>query len=54
MGEMPSVVRASISSLTCMVPSCAAKAAPVRPAMITAAIMAPISRVMPMPTRSAT
>ena len=52
-GEMPMVVRASISSLTRMVPSWAAKAAPVRPAMMMAAIMAPISRAMPMATRSA-
>ena len=39
-------VSASISSFTCMVPSCAAKAAPVRPAMMMPAIIAPISRVV--------
>ncbi len=54
MGEMPRVVSASISSLTCMVPSWAAKAAPVRPAMMMPVIIAPISRVMAIPTRSAT
>ena len=54
MGEMPNVVSASISSLTCIVPSCAANAAPVRPAMTTAVIIAPISRVMATLTRSAT
>ena len=48
------VCRASISSLTCMVPSCAANAAPVRPAMMMPVITQPISRVMPNPTRSAT
>ena len=37
---------ASISSFTCIVPSWAAKAAPVRPAMMMAAISAPISRAM--------
>ena len=47
-GEMPRVVSASISSFTFMVPSCAAKAAPVRPAMMIAVIMAPISRAMAM------
>ena len=35
-GEMPMVVSASISSFTFMVPSWAAKAAPVRPAMMIA------------------
>ena len=54
MAGMPRVCSASISSLTCMVPSWAAKAAPVRPAMMMAAIIAPISRVIAMPTRSAT
>ena len=53
-GEMPMVVSASISSFTCIVPSWAAKAAPVRPAMMMAVIMAPISRAIAMPTRSAT
>ena len=51
---MPSVDNASISSLTCIVPSWAANAAPVRPAMMMAAIIAPISRVIATPTRSAT
>ena len=37
-----------------MVPSCAAKAAPVRPDMMIAVIIAPISRTIPIPTRSAT
>src|SRR2546427_632491 len=46
MGEMPRVVSASISSLTRIVPSCAANATPVRPAMTTAVIIAPISRVV--------
>ena len=32
MGEMPRVFNASVSSFTSIVPSCAAKAAPVRPA----------------------
>ena len=53
-GEKPDVVRASISSFTRMVPICAAKAAPVRPAMMMAVIIAPISRAMASPTRSAT
>ena len=48
------VVSASISSLTCMLPIWAANAAPLRPAMMMAVIMAPISRAMAMPTRSAT
>ena len=48
------MVSASISSFTSMVPISAAKAAPVRPAMIMAAIMAPISRSIPIATRSAT
>ena len=54
MGERPSVVRASISSFTVIVPSRAAKAAPVRPAMMMAVIIAPISSVIAMPTRLAT
>ena len=54
MGEMPRVCRASISSLTCIVPSWAAKAAPVRPAMMIAVMIAPISRTMAIATRSAT
>ncbi len=52
--ERPKVVSASISSLTCIVPSWAAKAAPVRPAMMIDVISAPISRAMAMPTRFAT
>ena len=43
------MVKASTSWVTFMVPSCAAKAAPVRPAMIMPVIMAPISRIMAMP-----
>jgi len=54
MGEIPMVFKASISSLTCIVPSWAAKAAPVRPAMITAVITAPITRTMATATRLAT
>ena len=54
MEERPNVLSASISSFTCMVPSWAAKAAPVRPDMMMAVISAPISRAMAMPTRSAT
>ena len=53
-GEMPSVVSASISCVTFMVPSCAAKAAPVRPAMMIPVMMQPISRTMAIATRSAT
>ena len=52
-GSIPRVLNASISSLTCMVPSCAENAAPVLPAMMMAAIIAPISRTMAMPTRLA-
>jgi len=51
MGETPSVRRASISSFTCMVPSSAAKAAPVRPAMMIPVMIAPMTRIMAMPTR---
>ena len=47
------VISASISSLTCMVPVVPQRLT-VRPAMITPVIMAPISRVIPRPTRSAT
>ena len=54
MGGMPMVTSASISSFTRMVPSWAAKAAPVRPAMMMPVIRQPISRVAPMATRSAT
>ena len=45
-GEMPIVVSASISCVTFIVPSCAAKAAPVRPAMMIAVIIAPMSRAI--------
>ncbi len=48
------VVSASISCVTFIVPSCAANAAPVRPAMMMPVISAPISRTTAMPTRSAT
>ena len=54
MGEIPLVCRASISSLTCMVPILAAKEAPVRPAMMIPVMMAPMARTIPIPTRSAT
>jgi len=53
-GETPSVVSASISSLAFMFPISAANAAPVRPASTIAVIIAPISRVMLRPMRSAT
>ncbi len=53
-GDMPSVLSASISSFTCMVPSSAAKEAPVRPAITIPVIMAPSDRTMPIPTRLAT
>ena len=51
---MPVVRRASISSFTCMVPICAANAAPARPAMMMPVMRAPISTAIPMPTRFAT
>jgi hypothetical protein len=51
---MPTVSKASISSSTFMLPICAAKRAPMPPAMITAAIIGPISRTTDRPTRSAT
>ena len=50
-GEMPSVTNASISSVIFMLPSSAAKPAPVRPAMMMPVMRAPISRSMPKPTR---
>ena len=53
-GSMPMVVRAAISSLTCMVPSSAAKAEPVRPARMTATSSGPSSRNSEMATRLAT
>src|SRR5581483_11670644 len=53
-GFKPSVMSASISSVTRIVPSCAANAAPVRPAMMTPVMIAPISRAMPICTRFAT
>ena len=49
-GWKPRVRKASISSFTCMVPSWAAKAAPVRPAMMMPVMMAPMTRTMAMPT----
>ena len=48
------VESASISWLVFIVPSCAAKAAPVRPAMTMAVMMQPISRVIATATRFAT
>ena len=53
MGEMPKVWKASISWLTFMVPSWAAKAAPVRPHRMMPVMMQPISRTVAMATRSA-
>lgn len=53
-GEIPVVFSASISSPIFILPSVAAKAAPVRPHMMIPVIITPISRTMPMPTRSAT
>jgi hypothetical protein len=53
-GEIPMVESASISWLVVIVPNCAAKAAPVRPAMTMAVMMQPISRVMATATRFAT
>jgi len=54
MGEIPMVIKASTSSFTCMVPIWAAKAAPVRPAMMIPVMRAAISRAMAIPTRFAT
>jgi hypothetical protein len=53
MGLMPNVWNASISWLTFMVPSWAAKAAPVRPQMMIPVMMQPISRTVATATRSA-
>ena len=53
-GGMPSVVSASISCVTRIVPICAAKPEPVRPAMMMPVMMQPISRTVAIPTRSAT
>ena len=53
-GGMPIVVSASISWDTFIVPSCAAYADPVRPAMMIAVIMAPISRAIATATMFAT
>ena len=53
-GEIPIVRSASISSLTRIVPSSAANAAPERPARITAVISGTSSRVTEIPTMSAT
>ena len=52
--EMPMVDNASISCVTFIVPSWAAKAPPVRPAMMMPVMTAPISRVMATATRFAT
>ena len=52
-GEMPNVWNASISWFTFMVPSCAAKAAPVRPQMMMPVMMQAISRTVATATRSA-
>ena len=52
-GGMPKVTSASTSSVTFIVPSWAANAAPVRPAMMMPVIIAPISRSMAIPTRLA-
>ena len=53
-GEIPKVLNAEISSLTFIDPSSAAKAAPVLPLMTMPTIIAPISRTIAIPTRSAT
>jgi hypothetical protein len=50
-GSMPMMRSASTSSFTVMVPSSAAKAEPVRPERMTAAISGPSSRSSEMPTR---
>ncbi len=52
-GCMPRVVNASTSSLTFMVPICAAYAAPVRPAMMIAVMIGAISRTIATATRFA-
>ena len=54
MGEMPIVSNASISSLTFIVPSSAAYAAPERPAMTEPDMIAPSRRSSPMPRKLAT
>ena len=53
-GDRPSVRMASISSVSRIEPSCAVKAAPERPATMTATMMGANSRVAPMPTPSTT
>ena len=50
-GEMPMVRIASISSVSFIVPSCAAKALPERPATMIAVINTPSSRRVMRPTR---
>ena len=50
-GEMPMVRIASISSVSFIVPSCAAKALPERPATMIAVISTPSSRKVMRPTR---
>ena len=52
--EMPNVLNAEISSLTFIEPSSAANAAPVLPLMTMPTMIAPISRHMAIPTKSAT
>ena len=53
-GTKPIVVSASISSLTRMVPSSAAKAEPARPVAIIATIKGPNSLTIERPTKLAT
>ena len=53
-GDTPSVRERVDLLVTFIVPSSAANAAPVRPAMTMPSIIAAISRAMAMPTRSAT
>ena len=53
-GSIPRVRMASTSSFTCMVPICAVKALPERPATTMAVMSTPISRSTEMPTRLTT
>ncbi len=53
-GEIAIVVSASVSWVTFIEPICAAKAAPLRPAMMMPVMSAPMSRTIATPTRSAT
>ena len=53
-GEMPKPVRASTSSLTCMLPMTAANDAPVRPESTMPVSTGPMTRTMETPTSEAT